>query len=29
MPGRKYDDNWKDISGYAELARRNATGEKA
>lgn len=25
----KYDDNWKDISGYAELARRNATGEKA
>ncbi len=25
----KYDDNWKDIGGYAELARRNATGEKA
>ncbi|WNO48484.1 hypothetical protein [Achromobacter phage SE2] len=25
----KYDDNWKDIGGYAELARRNAMGEKA
>lgn len=25
----KYDDNWKDIGGYAELARRNAIGEKA
>lgn len=25
----KYEDNWKDIGGYAELARRNATGEKA
>ncbi|AJD82870.1 hypothetical protein AVV27_gp37 [Achromobacter phage 83-24] len=24
-----YDDNWKDIGGYAELARRNSVGEKA